>query len=104
MSMSRPCIKFDYYIRRDQSASSHEARLVFFYLQNVHGEGIAIQTESMAIDHWQRFDHNGGVFFLHIGSINFLTLNNDIYGLFGILGMRQSFKTITRLGFHILST
>ena len=60
--------------------------------------------DSVAIGRWKRFDHPGGVFFLHAGGIHFATSNNDMYDLVGVRGMQRAPDTTTMLGSQILSS
>ena len=55
-------MKFVKQVRREQTVPSHEARLVFFSVQDVLGGALDMWLDSVAIDRWKRFDHPGGVF------------------------------------------
>ena len=100
MMMARLRKKFNVRIRRDQTVPSDKATIQFFFKDDVEEEALDMWIESLTMDGWQRFDHDGGVFLLHVSGNRFDT---SMYDIFRETFMRQHFYSPSRYGSYILS-
>ena len=79
MMMARLRNKFNVRIRREQTVPSDKATIQFFSKDDVEEEALDMWIESLTMDGWRRFDHDGGVFLLHVSGNRFDTSMYDIF-------------------------